>query len=75
MVFRQEPLDLDEVNRVVQNIAPVLANEPRNLSVAACLSIVVMAIYPHLKEDALISAVENASQLIATLAAASERVS
>lgn len=67
MIVQQSPIDLDEINVLIQKLVPHVANEPHDVACAALLTMVVMAQFPDLSGDELISAVENASQLLMTL--------
>lgn len=75
MFVRQDPIDLDDINRVIQKVAPHIADEHQDVACAALLAMVVMAQFPHLEGDALISAVESASQLLVSLPTATSRAS
>lgn len=67
MNVTQSPIDLDEVNRVIKKIMPTVVDEPDTTVRAALLSMLVMATYPQLEGDNLITTVEQASQLLMTL--------
>jgi len=64
----QETLvETSEIDRIIEKIYPSLADEQTTNVVVSLISMVVMSMHPHLEGDDLVSAVEQASQLLITL--------
>jgi len=60
-------IEVQQLDEIINKVSKCLADEPAVPVVVALLSMVIMAMHPHLQGDDLIDTVETASQLLATL--------
>lgn len=64
----QETLvETTEIDRIIEKVFPFLAEEQTTTVIVALISMVVMAMHPHLEGEALVHAVEQASGILVTL--------
>lgn len=60
-------VETTEIDRIIEKVFPLLAEEQTTTVIVALISMVVMAMHPHLEGQELVNAVEQASGLLVTL--------
>lgn len=64
----QETLvETTEIDRIIEKLFPLLSDEQTTTVIVALISMVVMAMHPHLEGENLVKAVEQASSILVTL--------
>lgn len=60
-------VETTEIDRIIEKIFPLLSEEQTTSVIVALISMIVMAMHPHLEGDNLVQAIEQASGLLVTL--------
>lgn len=60
-------VETTEIDRIIEKVFPLLAEEHTTTVIVSLISMIVMAMHPHLEGEDLVKAVEQASGLLVTL--------